>query len=78
MTQEERVYNYILEFGFINSMIAYEIGITQLGTRIFNLKKKGYRFYKKRRKGVNRYGAPTHWDDYFLVSPKPIEEGVLF
>jgi len=65
-TQEDRVLAEIRSRGFINCMTAYNLGITQLGTRIFNLKRMGYRFKKDRQKGLNRHGKPTHWDNYML------------
>lgn len=45
ITQKNRIINYIREFGSISSWEAYsELGITQLGARIDQLKKEGYEF----------------------------------
>ena len=44
MTQKEIILNYINDVGFITSMAAYQLGITQLGARIFELKEQGYTF----------------------------------
>lgn len=68
MTQKEMILQYIKDFGSISSWEAYaELGITQLGARIFELKEKGYIFDKKRIKKTNRYGKPVFFDRYTLV-----------
>lgn len=42
-TQVERVHDYINQFGSITSWEAYtDLGITQLGARIWELKKAGF------------------------------------
>lgn len=67
-TQRDRVLQYIRDFGSITSYQAYtDLGVTQLATRIFELKKRGYNFNKKRVKTQNRYGDNTHYDEYFLT-----------
>jgi len=44
-TQKERILDYIKQFGSISSWEAYsDLGITQLGARIDQLKKEGYEF----------------------------------
>lgn len=71
VTQRDRVLQYIREFGSISSFQAYvDLGITQLGTRIFELKDMGYKFRKERVKTTNRFGKPTHFDKYYLVEDK--------
>ena len=73
-TQRDRVLQYISDFGSITSYQAYtDLGVTQLATRIFELKKLGYVFDKKRISTENRYGDRTHFDKYTLV--KGIENG---
>lgn len=43
MTQEQRVLNYIREHGSITALQAFsDLKITQLGTRIFNLRAQGH------------------------------------
>ena len=45
ITQRQRIIDYIKEFGSITSLDAYkDLGITQLGARIDQLKKEGYKF----------------------------------
>lgn len=68
-TQKDLILKYIKDFGSISSWDAYkDLGITQLGTRIFELKQKGYVFTKERIKTKNRYGNDSHYDKYRLVS----------
>ena len=68
-TQKELILKYIKDFGSISSWDAYkDLGNTQLGTRIFELKQKGYVFTKERIKTKNRYGNDSHYDKYRLVS----------
>ena len=67
-TQRERVVEYIKDFGSITSWDAYlDLGITQLGARIFELKKRGYVFHKDKVKKLNRYGNPVSFDRYKIV-----------
>ena len=67
-TQCQRILNYIKQFGSISSWQAYaDLGITQLGARIFNLKEQGYVFAKTRVNTTNRLGEKTHYDEYRLV-----------
>lgn len=68
VTQRDRVLQYIQDFGSITSWEAYrELGITQLGARIFELKKRGYSFNTERVNTENRYGDRTHFDKYTLA-----------
>ena len=71
-TQRDRVLKYIRDFGFITSWDAYsELGISQLGARIFELKERGYEFKKTRIYAKNRYGEKTHYDEYRLKENEP-------
>lgn len=68
MTQKELILKYIEDFGFITSFQAYaDLGITQLATRIKELKVKGYQFKTVNVKTKNRYGKPTHYYEYYLI-----------
>lgn len=68
ITQRDRVIQYINDFGSITSYQAFtDLGVTQLATRIFELKKRGYVFTKERIDTENRYGDKTHYDRYSLV-----------
>ena len=67
ITQKDMILKYMKDFGSISSWDAYaDLGITQLGARIFELKKKGYSFSKERIKKENRYGKPVFFDLYTL------------
>ena len=68
MTQKELILKYITDFGSITSFQAYaDLGITQLATRVSELKDKGYVFKTEPQRSVNRYGKPTHYVKYYLV-----------
>lgn len=57
MTQTEKVYEYINKHGSITSLEAYtELGITQLGARIFEMKNAGLKIKKTPKKVKNRNG----------------------
>lgn len=67
-TQRDRVLQYIKDFGCITSWDAYkDLGVSQLATRIFELKKMGYKFETTRISTTNRYGYPSHYGEYRLV-----------
>ena len=67
MTQREMVLQYIADHGSITSFQAYaDLGVTQLATRISELKELGFVFKTEMQKGNNRYGKPTHYVKYYL------------
>lgn len=67
-TQREKVLNYIRQFGFITSWQAYrDLGVTQLASRLYELKQQGYVFTKTRKNTTNRLGEKTHYGEYRLV-----------
>lgn len=71
LTQKDRILLWLANYGSITSWDAYrELGITQLGTRIFELKDLGYRFSKERVYTKNRFGYPSHYDIYKLKEEK--------
>ena len=68
ITQKDRILNYIREFGSISSWEAYsDLGITQLGARIDQLKKEGYEFVTEWENKKNRYGEQTTYKRYRLA-----------
>ena len=68
ISQKDRIINYIREFGSISSWEAYsDLGITQLGARIDQLKKDGYEFETEWESKKNRYGEQTNYKRYRLV-----------
>lgn len=67
-TQKDRIINYIRQFGSISSREAYsDLGITQLGARIDQLKKEGFEFRTKWESNTNRFGEKTEYKRYYLA-----------
>lgn len=67
-TQKDRIINYIRQFDSISSWEAYsDLGITQLGARIDQLKKEGYEFKTEWVSNTNRFGEKTYYKRYYLV-----------
>lgn len=68
IAQKDRIINYIREFGSISSWEAYsDLGITQLGARIDQLKKEGYKFKTEWESNTNRFGEKTDYKRYYLA-----------
>lgn len=68
ITQKDRIINYIREFGSISSWESYaDLGTTQLGARIDQLKKEGYVFKTEWESKTNRYGEKTDYKRYYLA-----------
>ena len=68
IAQKDRIINYIRQFGSISSWEAYsDLGITQLGARIDQLKKEGYEFKTEWESNTNRFGEKTEYKRYYLV-----------
>lgn len=68
MTQKQAIVKYCQENGSITSFEAYtELGVTQLATRILELKNKGYEFSKTRESRIGRYGRPVRFDHYKIT-----------
>ena len=66
--QKQRVIAYINKFGSISSWEAYsDLGITQLGARIDQLKKEGYNFKTEWESSKNRFGDKTEYKRYYLI-----------
>lgn len=68
INQRQRIINYIREFGSITSKDAYnDLGITQLATRIKELKELGYEFRTEWESNKNRFGEKTDYKRYYLA-----------
>lgn len=68
ITQKDRIINYIRQFGSISSFEAYaNLGITQLGARIDQLKKEGFKFRTEWESNTNRFGEKTDYKRYYLA-----------
>ena len=69
LTQCERILRHLEDFGSISQLEAIaEYGIMRLASRITDLKRQGYPISAKMVKGKNRYGEPTHYAVYRLVT----------
>ena len=67
VNQRQRIIDYINRFGSITSKDAYDdLGITQLATRIKELKDQGYKFETKWESSKNRYGERVDFKRYYL------------
>ena len=67
MNQRLMVLQYIRDFGSITSYSAYvDLGITQLATRIKELKQEGYYFTYEIEVKKNRYGKKVRFKRYKL------------
>lgn len=68
ITQKDRIINYIREFGSITSKKAYDdLGITQLATRIKELKEDGHEFRTEWENSKNRFGEKVEFKRYYLA-----------
>lgn len=69
MTQCERVLRHMKDYGSITSAEAMtEYGIMRLASRISDLKKLGFPIRKEMVSGKNRYGEPTSYAQYSIIT----------
>lgn len=69
MTQGERIVQYMLDYGSITPMQAFEnLGITKLATRIGEMRERGIEIQSEFMSGKNRFGQPVRYKRYFLTS----------
>lgn len=67
MTQCERIYRHLKDYGSITSLEAMqEYGIMRLASRISDMKKAGVAIRTETVSGQNRYGEATSFSRYFL------------
>lgn len=67
MTQCERIYRHLKDYGSITSLEAMqEYGIMRLASRISDMKKSGVAIRTETVNGKNRYGEKTSFSRYFL------------
>lgn len=68
MTQNERVYNYIKDFGSITQAQAFnDLGVYRLASRISDLKRMGVPIKTVRKQGMNRYGDTVYFAEYSMI-----------
>ena len=65
MTQTDRILTHLQTRGSISQREADDLyGITRLGTRIYDLRHRGYRIMRVMEHGQNRYGDKTAYARY--------------
>lgn len=75
MTQKQAILDYIMKFGSITPIQAFDdLGITKLATRISELKRDGVHFDVKMVNHVNRYGSRTKYNKYSLKGENVYEQ----
>jgi hypothetical protein len=68
MGQRERIIQHFRSGNTITSLEAFSsLGVTQLASRIFDLKKQGYHIDSTRIKVSNRFGEECSVSEYYLV-----------
>ena len=66
-TQNERILEYIEEFGSITQLDALrDLGVMRLASRVSDLRSKGYNIISKTEAVKNRYGESCHIKRYSL------------
>lgn len=66
-TQNERILNYIREFGSITQLEAIvDLGVMRLASRVSDLRRKGYNIISEWVAVKNRYGECSHIKRYKL------------
>lgn len=67
-TTQQRVFNYLVDFGSITSLQAFnDLGETRLSARIFELIKKGVNIGYDWLEVANRYGEKRRVKKYFIA-----------
>ena len=68
-TQRGAVLHHLIKFGSLTSFEAFELfGATRLSAIIFDLRKQGYNIWTDSVSTKNRYGQPTTYAKYVLIS----------
>lgn len=64
-TQQDRVFNYLVEYKSITQLEAYKrFGTFSLSKIISVLRKKGFKIETVRKQGLNRFGDKVHFAEY--------------
>lgn len=75
--QANLILDYLKRNGSITATQAvYDLGITRLSARIFDLRAEGYDISLTIKTGTNRFGKPVHYGEYKLEAA-PNGEGQL-
>tara|TARA_B110000967_G_scaffold135685_1_gene138537 strand:- start:410 stop:628 length:219 start_codon:yes stop_codon:yes gene_type:complete len=66
MTQHQRILDHLKDGGRLTCLDAFnQLGITQVATRIFELKREGHPISKRPLKVINRYGESCSVAEYY-------------
>lgn len=67
MTQNERILNYIKDFGSITTLEAMQdLGVMRLGSRVSELRQDGFNIIDEWETRLNRYGEKVSYKRYRL------------
>ena len=67
MTQVQQIINFMQEHGSITTMQAFEMGITRLASRIFDIRSMGIEIESETVTAKNRYDEPVHFARYRIA-----------
>ncbi len=67
MTQVQQIINFMQEHGSITTMQAFEMGITRLASRIFDIRRMGIDIESETVTAKNRYDEPVHFARYRIA-----------
>ena len=68
MTQQQRILQYMRDFGSISPMEAFrDLGITKLATRISEMTRNGHAVTRQMETSQNRYGDTVRYMRYRLA-----------
>lgn len=70
--QCQQIVQFLRENGTITTLDAFNIGITRLSSRIYDLKEKGYSIQYVWENGFNRHGYPVRYKRYSLAKEAPV------
>lgn len=68
-SQTNIILDHLLNEGGITTMQSYELGITRLSARIYDLKQEGYNIEDEFITVKNRYGQKVSVKKYFIKEP---------
>lgn len=75
--QATLILDYLKKNGHITATQAvYDLGITRLSARIYDLRAEGYDISLTIKTGTNRFGKPVHYGEYRLEAA-PDDSGQL-
>ena len=67
-TTQERVFDYLLQFGSITSLQAFtDLGESRLSARVFELREKGVKIDSEMVEVENRFHEKRHVKRYFIA-----------